>query len=81
MKRHTFEPGKLVAALAVLTASLLYGMDAAGQWDIPVLVLFPVICGGLCLAGAASAITYEARRRRARRAEPAPSGADGDISG
>ncbi|MBH5336459.1 hypothetical protein IHE55_17415 [Streptomyces pactum] len=81
MKRHTFEPGKLVAALVVLAAALLYGMDAAGQWDIPVLVLFPLICGGLFLAGAVSAVTYDIRRRRARGGEPARSGGGAGIPG
>ncbi|KUJ67026.1 hypothetical protein ACZ90_31985 [Streptomyces albus subsp. albus] len=67
MKRHTFEPGKLVAGLAVLSACLLYAMDAGGQWDIPWFVVAPVICGGLALAGVVSGVAYGARRRRERR--------------
>ncbi|MFH8368574.1 hypothetical protein [Streptomyces sp. NPDC018031] len=76
MKRHTFEPGKLVAALAVLAAALLYGMDAAGEWEIPVFVLVPVICGGLCVAAVVSGVAY-GLRHRSRGTGRAPSGGDG----
>ncbi|MFC0600131.1 hypothetical protein [Streptomyces palmae] len=67
MKRHDFEPGKLVAALATLSACLLYAMDAGGKWDIPWFVIVPVLCGGLALAGVVSGVAYGIRRRNARR--------------
>ncbi|WP_326655577.1 MULTISPECIES: hypothetical protein [unclassified Streptomyces] len=62
--RHDFRPGKLVAGLAVLAAALLYAGDAAGSWQTPFYVVFPVVFGGLFLAGAVSLTYYGIRRRR-----------------
>ncbi len=62
--RHAFRPGKVVAGLAVLAASLLYGGDVAGWWQIPWFVVFPVVFGGLFLSGAVSLVSYRTRRRR-----------------
>ncbi|MEV4330241.1 hypothetical protein AB0K02_06825 [Streptomyces sp. NPDC049597] len=64
--RHAFRPGRLVAGLSVLTAALLYGGDAAGAWHTPWFVAFPVVFGGLVLAGTVAALHYMVRRRRAR---------------
>lgn len=64
--RHDFRPGRLVAGLSVLTAALLYGGDAAGAWHTPWFVAFPVVFGGLALAGTVAALHYMVRRRRAR---------------
>ncbi|MES4901253.1 MULTISPECIES: hypothetical protein [unclassified Streptomyces] len=71
MTRHRFEPGKLIAGLVVLGASLAYGLDAAGEWDLPPFAPLPVLLGGLCLAGLVSALAFGARRRRARLSEHA----------
>lgn len=64
--RHPFRPGRLVAGLCVLTAAVLYGGDAANAWHTPWFVVFPVVFGGLVLAGTVAALHYGVRRRRAR---------------
>lgn len=63
--RHDFAPGRLIAGLTALTLALLYAGDATGTWHIPWFVVFPVLTGGLTLAGAASFARYSVRRRRA----------------
>jgi hypothetical protein len=70
MKRHPAEPGKLVAGLVVLGVATVYGLDAAGEWDVRPLVPLMVLVGGLCAAGLVSALTYLSRRKRARGTEP-----------
>lgn len=80
--RHGFGPGKLVAGLAVLAAALLYAGDAAGAWQTPWFVVFPVVFGGLFLAGAVTWIHYGIRRRRsARRASRENTAAPPSTSG
>jgi len=75
MKRHPVEPGKLVAGLVVLGVATVYGLDAAGEWDVRSLVPLMVLVGGLCAAGLVSALTYLTRRTRARtRARPLENG-------
>lgn len=69
MRRHPVEPGKLVAGLVVLGVATVYGLDAAGEWDVRSLVPLMVLVGGLCGAGLVSALTYVARRKRERGAE------------
>ncbi|MDT0543919.1 MULTISPECIES: hypothetical protein [Streptomyces] len=71
MKRHAFEPGRLFAGLVVLGVGLAYGLDAAGEWDLPPLAALPVTVGGLCLAGLVSALAFGVRRHRARLTEDA----------
>ncbi|MCM2389409.1 hypothetical protein NBG84_14080 [Streptomyces sp. CWNU-1] len=63
--RHDFAPGRLVAGLTALTLALLYSGDASGAWHVPWFMVFPVLTGGLFLAGAASFTRYSVRRRRA----------------
>jgi hypothetical protein len=67
--RHGFRPGKLIAGIAVLTATLLYAGDAAGSWQTPWFAVFPVVFGGLFLAGAATWTHYRIRRRRCASSE------------
>ncbi|QKV94399.1 hypothetical protein HUT19_23770 [Streptomyces sp. NA02950] len=69
MRKHPFEPGKLVAGLVMLGVGLAYTLDAAGKWDVRPLVLLPLAGFGLCLAGVASAMTHGMRRRGRRTAE------------
>jgi hypothetical protein len=80
--RHEFRPGKLIAGLAVLAAALLYAGDAAGSWQTPWFVVFPVVFGGLFLAGAVTWAHYGIRRRRsARRASSERNEAPASTSG
>ncbi|WP_435241132.1 hypothetical protein [Streptomyces cucumeris] len=69
MRKHPFEPGKLVAGLVMLGVALAYALDAAGEWDVRPLVLLPSAAFGLCLAGVVSALTHGLRRRRTAKRE------------
>ena len=62
---HGFRPAGMIAGLCVLAAALLYGGDAGGAWHTPWWVAFPVVFGGLWLAGMVAALHYGVRRRRA----------------
>ncbi|MBB5934741.1 hypothetical protein [Streptomyces zagrosensis] len=70
MRRHTFEPGRLVAGVAALAVGAGYALDAAEKWNPPPFVLLPVLAAGLVLAALITAVTH-AVRRRTRRAEQA----------
>ncbi|MEW2167539.1 hypothetical protein AB0912_31735 [Streptomyces sp. NPDC007084] len=67
MPRHEFQPGKLVAGLALTAAGVVFAGDAAGWWSAPWFVMIPVVVGGLCLAGAVASVTQAIRGRRADR--------------
>ncbi|MFI2032545.1 hypothetical protein [Streptomyces buecherae] len=75
MKRHTFEPGRLIAGAAALAVGVGYALDAAGTWDPPPFALLPALGVGLVLAALITAVTHAMRRRRnrARRVEAAAS--------
>ncbi|NEC25969.1 hypothetical protein G3I20_05155 [Streptomyces sp. SID8111] len=77
MLRHEFQPGKLVAGAALIAAAVLFLGDAGGAWETPWFVLFPVVGGGLCLAGAVALVTGRIRRRR----RPARTGGSGGPGG
>ncbi|HET9380463.1 MAG TPA: hypothetical protein VFP69_06500 [Streptomyces sp.] len=64
MLRHEFQPGRLVAGLALTLGGVLYAGDAAGEWDTPWFVLIPVVVGGLCLASATAIVASGIRSRR-----------------
>ncbi|MEU6662159.1 hypothetical protein [Streptomyces sp. NPDC046821] len=64
MPRHEFQPGKLVAGIVLTVTGALYLGDALGAWAVPWYVVFPLVAGGLCLAGATGTVTYAVRRRR-----------------
>jgi hypothetical protein len=68
VQRHDFEPGKLIAGLVLLSAGIIYALDATGRWNVPAWALLPLLTGGLSLAGLTGALTYAARRRSARSA-------------
>lgn len=68
-----FRPSALIAGLVFLAVAAGFGLDAAGAWHAPLVLLPPVVGGGLALAGVAGVISRSAERRR-RRAAPA----DGD---
>lgn len=63
MLRHEFQPGRLVAGVFLVLAAVLYAGDAGGAWETPWFVVFPLVVGGLCLAGAVGALAGRRRRR------------------
>ncbi|MEV4434666.1 hypothetical protein [Streptomyces sp. NPDC049555] len=65
--RHDFEPGKLVAGLVLLAASVLCLGDMAGWWWFPSYALLPGIVAGFCLAGVVTSLSLTVRRHRNRR--------------
>lgn len=67
MLRHEFQPGKLIAGLALALAGVVYAGDAGGLWDTPWFAIIPLVTVGLFLAGATSVLTRAVRRRRAPR--------------
>ncbi|MBH1935983.1 hypothetical protein I5Q34_17195 [Streptomyces sp. AV19] len=67
MRRHDFEPGRLVVGLVLLGGGLAYLLEAAGRWHFPAYALLPALVGGLCLGGAVPSIGYLVRRRRGGR--------------
>ncbi|MFE9447252.1 hypothetical protein [Streptomyces sp. NPDC006739] len=64
MLRHEAQPGRLVAGLVLVATGVVYAGDAAGLWNAEWFVAIPLVVGGLCLAGATTAVTKGIRRRR-----------------
>ncbi|MBT2480324.1 hypothetical protein [Streptomyces sp. ISL-94] len=64
MRRHEFQPGRLIAGLALLTAGVLYLLDSTGAADVPWFLVIPITMGGLSLAALAGMTTYAVRRDR-----------------
>ncbi|MFC5723874.1 hypothetical protein ACFP1Z_27285 [Streptomyces gamaensis] len=75
MRRHEFEPGKLVVGLVLLGGCAAYLAAARGVWHFPFFALLPALGVGFCAAGAVSFLAYLMRRRRSRGTEP--TGPDG----
>lgn len=63
MLRHEFQPGRLIAGLALTTAGVLYAGDAGGLWHTPWFTAIPLVVGGLCLAAVAGMVAHGIRRR------------------
>ncbi|MFF6970195.1 hypothetical protein [Streptomyces tsukubensis] len=78
---HGFQPGRAVAGLAALAATLLFAGDAAGSWSTPWFVVFPVVFGGLALAAGAGLTHYTLRRRLAMSASREGAAAPASTSG
>ncbi|MFE2226925.1 hypothetical protein [Streptomyces kronopolitis] len=72
MKRHPFEPARLLAGLTALIVGVGYGLDALGLWRAPGLWLFLVLPVGLALSGTAAAWTSVRRHRTPPTAPPPP---------
>ncbi|MEW2575879.1 hypothetical protein [Streptomyces syringium] len=70
MRRHDFEPGKLVIGLVLLGGCAAYLAAAAGRWHFPAYVLLPALGIALCVSGMVSALAVSVRRRRELGAEP-----------
>ncbi|MEV7522889.1 hypothetical protein [Streptomyces sp. NPDC091371] len=64
MPRHEFQPGRLLAGIVLLTAGVVYLLDAAGEADVPWFLVIPMALGGLCLAALVGLVTYAVRRDR-----------------
>jgi hypothetical protein len=73
VRRHRFEPAKLVAGLVLLSGAAFALLDAADALRQPDWVPLVVVPPGLALAGLVAAVGYGARRarRRAREARAA----------
>ncbi|MFJ6786568.1 hypothetical protein [Streptomyces angustmyceticus] len=72
MKRHRFEPARLISGLTALTLGVGYGLDALGLWHAPGLWLFLALPAGLLLSGLTAAIRATVRRDTPPPTEPAP---------
>ncbi|MCX5194906.1 hypothetical protein OOK31_13510 [Streptomyces sp. NBC_00249] len=64
MRFHEFQPGRLLAGLILVTAGVLYLLDASGQADLPWFLVVPMAVGGLCLSAVVGMTTYAVRRDR-----------------
>ncbi|WP_225836080.1 hypothetical protein [Streptomyces sp. NK08204] len=64
MLRHEFQPGKLVAGLALTATAAVFAGDAGGLWEAPWAVAVPLVVGGLWVAGITAAVARGIRRRR-----------------
>ncbi|WP_329380486.1 hypothetical protein OG625_15020 [Streptomyces sp. NBC_01351] len=64
MPRHEFQPGRLLAGIVLLTAGIVYLLDASGEADVPWFLVIPMAVGGLCLSSLVGMVTYAVRRDR-----------------
>ncbi|MGW2274490.1 hypothetical protein [Streptomyces yangpuensis] len=64
MRRHEFQPGRLIAGLVLLLAGVLYLLDSTGEADLPWFAVIPMTLGGLSLAALVGLVTYAVRRDR-----------------
>ncbi|MFI9204801.1 hypothetical protein [Streptomyces sp. NPDC053048] len=71
MRRHDFDPGKLVIGLVLLGGGLAYLAAADSRVHFPSYLLLPVMAAGLCVAGVVSSLAFTVRRHRTRGADPA----------
>lgn len=78
MRRHRFEPAKLIAGLVLLCAATLGLLDANDALRQPNWVPLAVVPPGLALAALVAAVGYAARRAR-RRAREARTAAPRDV--
>ncbi|MER6256049.1 MULTISPECIES: hypothetical protein [Streptomyces] len=64
MRRHEFQPGRLIAGLALVVAGVLYLLETTGEADLPWFAVIPITMGGLTLAALVGLVTYAVRRDR-----------------
>lgn len=67
MRRHDFEPGRLIVGLVMLGGGPAYLLEATGRWHFPAYALLPALVGGLCLGGAVPSIRYLMYKHGGRR--------------
>ncbi|MGW0362077.1 hypothetical protein [Streptomyces sp. NPDC002990] len=67
MRRHEFQPGRLIAGLFLLLAGVLYLLDGNGGTDVAWFAVIPLTMGGLCLAALVGMVVYAVRRDRRER--------------
>jgi hypothetical protein len=66
VRRHEFQPAKLIAGVALLGTGVSYLLDAAGEVDVPAFLVLPVVVAGLCLSGLAAVISAHRSGRSPR---------------
>ncbi|MFG2991447.1 hypothetical protein ACGFZK_19530 [Streptomyces sp. NPDC048257] len=64
MRRHEFQPGRLIAGLVLVVAGGLHLLDNTGRADLPWFAIIPMTMGGLTLAALVGLVTYAVRRDR-----------------
>ncbi|MBL1091827.1 MULTISPECIES: hypothetical protein [Streptomyces] len=69
MKRHPFEPARLISGVTALTLGTGYGLDALGVWDAPGPWLLLALPAGLLLSGLTAAVWATFRRHRTDRTD------------
>ncbi|MBW5484928.1 hypothetical protein [Streptomyces bambusae] len=74
MRRHEFQPGRLLAGLVLMFGGLLYLLDASGEPDVPWFVIVPMTVGGFCLAALVGLVAYAVRRDRRERSQSSSEG-------
>ncbi|WP_327305038.1 hypothetical protein OG730_16890 [Streptomyces sp. NBC_01298] len=67
MRRHEFQPGRLIAGLVLMAAGVLYLLGAAGEADPPWFLVLMMTAGGLAFAAVTGLVTYAVRRDRRER--------------
>ncbi|MEV0261686.1 hypothetical protein AB0I49_10115 [Streptomyces sp. NPDC050617] len=70
MRRHEFEPGKIVVGLIFLGGCAMYLAMAAGLWHFPAYALLPAMGMGFIAAGLVSSLAFGIRRRGGRGGDP-----------
>ncbi|WP_030764240.1 hypothetical protein [Streptomyces sp. NRRL F-2664] len=64
MRRHEFQPGRLIAGLVLMLAGVLHLVESTGGADVPWYAVVPMAAGGLTLAALVGLVTYAVRRDR-----------------
>jgi hypothetical protein len=64
VKRHEFDLFPLIAGLVFLAIAVVYGLDAAGAWDVNSLWVLGCGLAGLGIAGLAGTATHLLRSTR-----------------
>lgn len=74
MRRHRFEPARLLLGLLLTGVALAYAMDAFGEWRVPTWALLAAVPASLLAAAFTAVVTFAVRRFLRRRRAEAPRG-------